>query len=68
MMALAAVVAVAGSLGGLYLSYYANLAAGASVAAVFVGAYLVVLTARAILSLAGSISRSGRRRPGRPST
>jgi len=33
-------VAVASGLGGLYLSYYADVAAGASVAAVIVGAYL----------------------------
>jgi ABC-type Mn2+/Zn2+ transport system permease subunit len=40
MMALAAALAVAGSAGGLYLSYYAGLAAGASVALVLVGAYV----------------------------
>jgi ABC-type Mn2+/Zn2+ transport system permease subunit len=39
MMAVAATVAVAGSLGGLYLSYYAGLAAGASIALVLVSAY-----------------------------
>jgi ABC-type Mn2+/Zn2+ transport system permease subunit len=47
MMALAALLAVAASLGGLYLSYYANLAAGASVAAVTVGGYLGLLVASA---------------------
>lgn len=40
MMVCAAAVAVAGGLGGLYLSYHAGLAAGASVAAVMVGAYV----------------------------
>jgi ABC-type Mn2+/Zn2+ transport system permease subunit len=44
MMAAAALFAVASALGGLYLSYYANLAAGASVAAVVVGGYLGALT------------------------
>jgi ABC-type Mn2+/Zn2+ transport system permease subunit len=46
MMAAAAAAAVLASLGGLYLSYYANLAAGASVAAVIVGAYLAALALR----------------------
>jgi ABC-type Mn2+/Zn2+ transport system permease subunit len=40
MMFTAALVAVLGGLGGLYLSYYADVAAGAAVAAVIVGAYL----------------------------
>ena len=40
MMVCAAAVAVAGGIGGLYLSYHAGLAAGASVAAVMVGAYV----------------------------
>ena len=40
MMLVAALVAVVGGLGGLYLSYYADVAAGAAVAAVIVGAYL----------------------------
>jgi ABC-type Mn2+/Zn2+ transport system permease subunit len=43
MMAAACILAVAGALGGLYLSYYASLAAGASVASVVVGRYLLVL-------------------------
>jgi ABC-type Mn2+/Zn2+ transport system permease subunit len=43
MMALAAALAVAAAFGGLYLSYYANLAAGASVTVVLVGGYLVAL-------------------------
>lgn len=47
-MLIAAVVAVAASLGGLYVSYYADLAAGASVGAVMVGAYLVALSASAL--------------------
>jgi ABC-type Mn2+/Zn2+ transport system permease subunit len=43
MMAIASLLAIAAALGGLYLSYYADLAAGASVAAVVVGGYLAVL-------------------------
>jgi ABC-type Mn2+/Zn2+ transport system permease subunit len=43
MMAVAASVAVATGCGGLYLSYYAETAAGASIAAVIVGAYVVAL-------------------------
>jgi ABC-type Mn2+/Zn2+ transport system permease subunit len=43
MMAVAAGVAVAAGCGGLYLSYYAETAAGASIAAVIVGAYAVAL-------------------------
>ena len=50
MMVIAALVAVAGSLGGLYLSYYADLAAGASVAAVLVGGYLSTLVLRGVSS------------------
>jgi manganese/iron transport system permease protein len=45
-MATAVAIAVAVSIGGLYLSYYADLAAGASVAAVMVGAYVVGLAVR----------------------
>ena len=41
MMVCAAAIAVAGGLGGLYLSYHAGLAAGASIASVMVGAHLV---------------------------
>jgi ABC-type Mn2+/Zn2+ transport system permease subunit len=46
MMARGAGVAVACAVAGLYLSYYADTAAGASVAAVTVGAYLVTRSAR----------------------
>jgi ABC-type Mn2+/Zn2+ transport system permease subunit len=44
MMVVAGAVAVAGSIGGLYLSYYAGLAAGASIALVLVGVYLLAFT------------------------
>jgi ABC-type Mn2+/Zn2+ transport system permease subunit len=40
MMALAAALAAAGGLGGLYLSYYADTAAGASIAAVLVAVHV----------------------------
>jgi ABC-type Mn2+/Zn2+ transport system permease subunit len=40
MMAAAVLIAIAGSVGGLYLSYYAGLAAGASIAVVLVGGYV----------------------------
>ncbi len=43
MIVIAAGVAVAAGCGGLYLSYYAETAAGASIAAVIVGAYVVAL-------------------------
>ena len=42
MMAAGAAIAIGCALAGLYLSYYANTAAGASVAAVTVGLYLLV--------------------------
>ncbi len=50
MMMAGGAIAVSGSVGGLYLSYYGGLAAGASIAAVLVGAYLVAFSARAILT------------------
>ena len=46
LMALAVVVAIAASVAGLYLSYYASIAAGASVAVVMVGAYVAALAVR----------------------
>ena len=46
MMAMAVAIAVIASIGGLYLSYYADLAAGASVAAVMVATYLGALAFR----------------------
>jgi ABC-type Mn2+/Zn2+ transport system permease subunit len=45
MMAVAATIAVAAGVGGIYLSYYAGTAAGASIAAVMVGAYALSLAA-----------------------
>jgi ABC-type Mn2+/Zn2+ transport system permease subunit len=43
MMAVAAAVAVLAGIGGIYLSYYARTAAGASIAAVIVGVYVVAV-------------------------
>lgn len=43
MMAIAAAIAIAAGVGGIYLSYYAGTAAGASIAAVMVGAYALSL-------------------------
>jgi ABC-type Mn2+/Zn2+ transport system permease subunit len=43
MMAFAALLAVAASAGGLYLSYYADTAGGASVALCLVGGFLLAL-------------------------
>jgi ABC-type Mn2+/Zn2+ transport system permease subunit len=43
MMIVSVTVAIGGSVGGLYLSYYAGLAAGASIAIVLVGVYVVAL-------------------------
>ncbi|MEI8105395.1 MAG: metal ABC transporter permease [Actinomycetes bacterium] len=48
MMTLAATLAVAAGAGGLYLSYYADTAAGASVAGVLVGLYVVARIASAL--------------------
>jgi ABC-type Mn2+/Zn2+ transport system permease subunit len=48
MMALAAVIALACSAAGLYLSYFADTAGGASVAAVMAGVYLVVRVSGAL--------------------
>ena len=47
LMALAVALALAASVAGLYLSFYASIAAGASVAVVMVGAYLAGLGLRA---------------------
>jgi ABC-type Mn2+/Zn2+ transport system permease subunit len=61
MMAVAAGVAVLAGCGGLYLSYYAETAAGASIAAVIVGAYAV-----ALLSRSPSMLRAAPRRARQP--
>ena len=48
MMVLAALVGIACGIGGLYLSYYADTASGASVAAVMVAVYLVARVVAAL--------------------
>jgi ABC-type Mn2+/Zn2+ transport system permease subunit len=48
MMVVAAGVAVIAGFGGMYLSYYARTAAGASIAAVIVGVYLLAVLTRSI--------------------
>ncbi|HWH95017.1 MAG TPA: metal ABC transporter permease [Baekduia sp.] len=48
MMLVGAAVAVLAGFGGMYLSYYARTAAGASIAAVIVGVYAAALVARAV--------------------
>jgi ABC-type Mn2+/Zn2+ transport system permease subunit len=52
MMATAVAVAVACGVAGLYLSYYAGTASGASVAAVMVGVYLLARLARPLVRAA----------------
>jgi len=49
MMGTAALVAIAAGAGGLYLSYYARTAAGASIAAMLVAAYVVATAARVVV-------------------
>jgi ABC-type Mn2+/Zn2+ transport system permease subunit len=48
MMAAGVAIAIAGSIGGLYLSYYGGLAAGASIALVLVGGFAAAMVLRAI--------------------
>jgi len=49
MLVVAAAVAIVAAMGGLYLSYYAETAAGASIAGVLVATYLVAAGARALI-------------------
>jgi ABC-type Mn2+/Zn2+ transport system permease subunit len=66
MMVLAALIAVAAGLGGIYLSYYAGTAAGASIAAVLVGTYAVALLAGGASSRSRGTRRAAPRRARRP--
>jgi ABC-type Mn2+/Zn2+ transport system permease subunit len=50
MMAASSAIAVLAGVGGLYLSYYAGTAAGASIAAMLVGAYLVAGVGRGVVA------------------
>jgi ABC-type Mn2+/Zn2+ transport system permease subunit len=54
MMCVATLTAIAGGAGGLYLSYYAGTAGGASIAAAIVALYLAGLTLTAITGLGTS--------------
>jgi ABC-type Mn2+/Zn2+ transport system permease subunit len=56
MMVLATALAIAGGIGGLYLSYYASTAAGASIAGTFVALFCLTVAARSVWpkSLAGA--------------
>jgi ABC-type Mn2+/Zn2+ transport system permease subunit len=58
MMAVSAGVAMAAGVGGLYLSYYAGTAAGASIAATLVAAYLLAGLSRAIVARASTAKYS----------
>jgi ABC-type Mn2+/Zn2+ transport system permease subunit len=49
MLVAAVAIAIVAAIGGLYLSYYAGTAAGASIAAMLVAAYLVATATRALL-------------------
>jgi ABC-type Mn2+/Zn2+ transport system permease subunit len=62
MMAVAAAVAVLAGFGGLYLSYYARTAAGASIAAVIVGVYAVALLIRSMPRMSRAAPRRALRR------
>ena len=52
MMAVSVAVAVVAGVGGLYLSYYAGTAAGASIAAMLVAAYLLAGVGRGVAARA----------------
>ena len=52
MMAVSGAVAVVAGVGGLYLSYYAGTAAGASIAAMLVAAYLLAGVGRGVVARA----------------
>jgi ABC-type Mn2+/Zn2+ transport system permease subunit len=58
MMVAAVAIGVAGSIGGLYLSYYAGLAAGASIALVLVGAYFAVFAFGEFAKMRAAIVRA----------
>jgi ABC-type Mn2+/Zn2+ transport system permease subunit len=57
MMTVAVAVGIGGSIGGLYLSYYAGLAAGASIAAVLAGGYAVTVAAAELVRRVGPVVR-----------
>jgi len=57
MMVVAALLAVAGALGGLYLSYYAGTAAGASIAGTYVALFLLTLAGSRLRDRASAARR-----------
>jgi ABC-type Mn2+/Zn2+ transport system permease subunit len=57
MMVVGVIVALAGGIGGLYLSYYAGTAGGASIAAAIVALYLVAVAAGRRARGPGSVAR-----------
>jgi ABC-type Mn2+/Zn2+ transport system permease subunit len=61
MIVLAAAIGGAGGIGGLYLSYYADVAAGAAIAGVLVAAFLVSAAGRGLGPRAGARCPSGGR-------
>jgi ABC-type Mn2+/Zn2+ transport system permease subunit len=58
MMVCSVLVAIGGAVAGIYVSYYAETAAGASVASVLVGAYLLALAASALRAPRASGART----------
>jgi ABC-type Mn2+/Zn2+ transport system permease subunit len=58
MMVVSVLVAIGGAVAGIYLSYYAETAAGASVALVLVGTYLVALAGSALKAPRASAART----------
>ncbi len=59
MMALAVVLGALAGIGGLYLSYYARVAAGAAIALLLVAAYLLARVAAASANRKGRAARAG---------
>lgn len=59
MIAVSAAVAVLAGVGGMYLSFYARTAAGASIAGVLVGAYLVIAGATAAVGPVRAARQAG---------
>ena len=65
MMALAAILALLAGVAGLYLSYYAGTAAGASVAGTMVAFYLLVFLATSVAKASGDLTPASRSHRGR---
>jgi ABC-type Mn2+/Zn2+ transport system permease subunit len=63
MMLAATLIGICAGVVGIYLSYYVAVAAGASIAACIVGAYLLALAATGARSLIDRLALSGQPRP-----